>query len=272
MKAMAFRISIAFVLAAWAAGASGGPVGEGTTRAQAVAELGAPTGTIVMGAREVLYYDRGTVELRDGKVVRANLMSPEEARRRREAEARAYQEWLRVEAERSARRKVEGERELKRMLNDASFLLEDPELQVERWQDFIRKYPEVPVGAYLQDAQRQAEEVRERRETAARLANLEQRTAEAEARAQAAEDEAARLRSQTTRYSYDLGWFSPYGYYPPAYYVPTYRRPSAPIGVPARDATGGLLPGANEFRRSTAPRPATPPDRHHPDTRHDGAY
>lgn len=240
----------------------------GTTRDQAIAELGAPTGTIVMGTREVLYYDRGTVELRDGKVVRANLVTPEEARQRREAEARAYQQWLRAEAERIARRKAEGEQELKRMLNDPAFLIEDAESQLEIWQDFMRKYPEVPVGSYVLDAQRQADEARERRETAERLSNLEQRTAEAEARARAAEDEADRLRSQTST-SYSLVWPVPYYYYPsrPSYAQPCPPRKPIPV-VRAGDATGGLLPGANEFQRPTVPKP----DKHSPDSRRDGVY
>ena len=271
MKVKSSQFSIGLAWAMGVVGLSRAAIVDGATRDQTIAELGAPTGTIVMGTREVLYYDRGTVELRDGKVVRANLVSPEEARRRREAEARAYQEWLRVEAERSARRKVEGEQELKRMLNDASFLLEDPERQVELWQDFIRKYPEVPVGAYLSEAQRQAAEVRERRETAARLANLEQRTADAEARARAAEDEAARLRSQTTSYSYNIGWPMPYYYYaPPPYYVPSYPRRDVHAGSTGTDATGGLLPGANEFHRPKANPSPAPSDKRPPDNRRDG--
>ena len=187
-------------------------VAEGWTREQVTAELGPPTGSIAMSGREVLYFERGTVEFRNGRVARADLVTAEEARQRREAEARAYQAWLRAESERSARRKAEGERELQRMLGDPQFLLEDPERQVAVWQDFMRRYPEVPAGVHLLEAQRRAEEARERRETEERLSRLEWMAVESQSRARAAEEEAQRLRSQTSR-TYVLGWPAPYYHY-----------------------------------------------------------
>ena len=80
-----------------------GALEEGAARAQVEAELGNPRGRIVMGDREVWYYDRGTVELLEGRVIRAEIVSAEEAVRRRAAEEQALRTWRKAEARTSSR-------------------------------------------------------------------------------------------------------------------------------------------------------------------------
>ena len=58
------------VLAAWIlCAASAWAIGIGSTREEAVAELGKPTATGKRGASEFLYYGGGVVEIKGGKVV-----------------------------------------------------------------------------------------------------------------------------------------------------------------------------------------------------------
>jgi hypothetical protein len=213
-------------------GAAAG-IEPGQSRDEVTAVLGAPSGSIVMGGREVLYYERGSVELREGRVVSADLVTAEEARRRREAERAAHLAWQRAEAARRARNKAEGEAELQRLLNDPAFLLGDPDAQVAVWHDFLRRYPEVPAGAHLTQALQRAEAARDRRERDTRIAELERRTAEAERQARQAAEEIERRRSMTTRTTV----FMPYDPWTSTYYggygcTTPRRRPGEPSRSP----------------------------------------
>jgi len=70
-------------------GVSSWAVKPGDSRQAVVDELGKPLGFIGRGDEEYLYYERGTVQLKDGKVLTAELISPEQAREQREAAERA---------------------------------------------------------------------------------------------------------------------------------------------------------------------------------------
>lgn len=213
-------------------GASAG-IEPGQSRDEVTAVLGAPSGSIIMGGREVLYYERGSVELREGRVVSADLVTAEEARRRREAERAAHLAWQRAEAARRARNKAEGEAELQRLLNDPVFLLGDPDSQVAVWHDVLRRYPEVPAGAHLAQALQRAEAARDRRERDTRIADLERRTAEAERQARQAAEEIERRRSMTTRTTVFMP-YDPwtYTYYPGYHCAPPRRRTGEPSRSP----------------------------------------
>jgi len=69
-------------------GVSAWAVKEGDSRQAVIAELGIPIGEIQRGDEGILYYERGTVHLRTGVVVNADLISAEQAREQREAAER----------------------------------------------------------------------------------------------------------------------------------------------------------------------------------------
>lgn len=70
-------------------GISAWAVKPGDSRQAVVDELGKPMGFIGRGDEEILYYERGTVQLKDGKVLTAELISAEQLREQREAAERA---------------------------------------------------------------------------------------------------------------------------------------------------------------------------------------
>jgi hypothetical protein len=181
MKAIAFTLLLALPLALIAA-----EVKPGDTPAEVRAALGPPRGQLQMGGRELFYYDRGEVELRSGVVTRVALRSVEE---QAALEARRVAEAVRVREEqeiRRARLSAEGDALKARKLSDPSFLAAPLGYQVAFWEDFSRRYSDVPSAEQLNMARaRLAEQVAEGRARAVqdqRLAELEARVAEAEAR------------------------------------------------------------------------------------------
>lgn len=165
---------------------AGDPV-IGSSRADVLAALGEPSGEASVGGRSTLYYERGTVELTGGQVSRFSLVSKEDYAEHIASEA-AEAERLRARAElRRARLTTEGEALKARKLADPGFAAAPLSYQAAFWQDFARKYPDVPCAEQLavarlrlagETAGRRAEEERENR-----LAELETRLAIAEARA-----------------------------------------------------------------------------------------
>ena len=165
-------------------------VRPGDTRVDVVTELGKPTGFIRIGNEETLYFERGSVQLRGGKVVTADLISAEEVRERRLAAERAEAEQARVAAETRARLKVEGEAVLKVMLADPEFIAAGPEIQVARWRDFMQKYPDVPVAEYYLPALKRYSEIQTHGAQDQRIAELEWQVKQAEYKAQTMVDDA----------------------------------------------------------------------------------
>jgi hypothetical protein len=199
MKAVPLALLLSLPLALNAA-----EVQRGETLDEVRNVLGAPQGQLRIGNRQLLYYDRGEVELQSGAVTRVALLSVEEhaeqTARRAAAAAR-----IREEQEiRQARQIADGDALKTRKLADPSFLATPLAYQVAFWEDFSRRYPDVPIAEQLTVARlRLAEQVEEKRAQTAqaeRLAELEIRVHEAEARAAEAESTARRIRYYSSYY------------------------------------------------------------------------
>jgi hypothetical protein len=137
--------------------------------------LGMPSGQLLLGGRQVLYFERGEVELQKGMVTRVNLRSPEE-----HAILRARDERLRVEREASrGQMRAEGTVLRERKLADPAFQAAPLAYQVAFWEDFSRRYPEVSCTEPLMLARlrlsEQLEENRRREELVERQADREER-------------------------------------------------------------------------------------------------
>ncbi|HVU17072.1 MAG TPA: hypothetical protein VHD32_09100 [Candidatus Didemnitutus sp.] len=139
--------------------------------------MGLPKGDVRVGNREILYYDRGTVELRDGSVARADILSDADFAT---FTARKNAEEARLAAERS-RLVSEGESLKARKLSDGAFASTPFAYQVAYWQNFAARYPGVSVADEIALARaRLAEQLSQQAATEERLANLEQRMDDAE--------------------------------------------------------------------------------------------
>ncbi|MCX7008843.1 MAG: hypothetical protein NTY53_16625 [Kiritimatiellaeota bacterium] len=194
----------------------------GDARMDVVAELGAPTGFIRAGKDETLYYERGTIQLQNGKVVNFEIMTPEQLRERQAAAERIRAEQTERLVQLRAQLKTEGEAALKKVLADPDFVNAAPAAQVARWREFMKKYPDVPVGEYYLPALKRYEEEQAHTAQDQRIAALEQRLQEAEQRA---------MLNDTRRMQY------------PSLYViqPSvwYRPPFGIDGAPRREHTHG---------------------------------
>ncbi len=242
----------------------------GDTRDAVLGELGSPLGIVRLDEAEILYFERGSVELRDGKVVRADVMSPQELKERREREAHAREVNARIEAEQRVRRVAEGEAVLKQWLASPDFLAESPRVQVERWCEFMIRYPEVSITEHYGAALERLEGEMEQELQERRIAELEQRVAEAEARALSAEEQARRRRVESTYYIWPDGystwvvpthWTSwpPWRGYP--YTAPSRpRSPSAPAGAGRTGGRSAFSDWPYDFGGSKPPPPAPRPE------------
>lgn len=165
----------------------GGAVETGWTRAEVVAELGRPDGLISSGGYELLSYERGDVELRDGVVVEFELMTDEELVEFKRAE-RIRREAERLQAaERRQERYRRGLEVKQQMLNSPVYAEASGTRRVEMLRRFHSRFPEVEIEELLlpavEDKRREQAEAAEER----RLAELEERVEQAEWRAQQAE-------------------------------------------------------------------------------------
>jgi hypothetical protein len=204
-------------------------------------KLGAPRGQAESGGRLLLYYERGEVELQDGVVTRVALLSRdahEAESARRAAEAQSLRE---AEEIRRARLRAEGEALKARQLADPDFRGASAARQVAFWEDFVRRYPDVPgheelLLARLRLAEQRQQERREAENTE-RFARLEARLAESEARALAAEQRPERrvYRSFHPGYIRDA---HPHNLWPIDYGDFNF---SHPLGTPLRKLGGSTL-------------------------------
>jgi hypothetical protein len=177
---LALLLSAPFVLSA-------AEVQRGASLDEVRSALDAPQGQVRLGDRHLLYYARGEVELRGGAVTRVALLSPEE-QSAREAQRAADAGRVREEQEISrARLTAEGEALKARKLADPAFQSAPPAYQVAFWEDFSRRYADVPGAEQLMAARmRLAEQVEAGRiqvEQALRIADLEARLIAVESRA-----------------------------------------------------------------------------------------
>ena len=173
-------------------------------------QLGAPNGYINIDGSEVLYYDRGHVELTDGIVTSSELLSVEAFTLRREREER--ERVLRAEElrEKRERRFAKGSRDLADRLSDDLFMNSPASKRLAYWREFHRKYPEVTLPEDFMIALRE-------REAEIRVQRSEQRVRELER--QAEEESSAMVRDERR---FNARTYSPYPY--PYCYVrsPTY--------------------------------------------------
>lgn len=110
----------------------------GDSRADVMKKHGRPTGRVRLEDREILYYFRGYIELRDGTTTAVKLDSVNEAdRKRREREGAQ----LAADAE-YRERMIEAEEEKNRLLSDADFKTNSAAVQATMWNEFKEKYPD----------------------------------------------------------------------------------------------------------------------------------
>lgn len=224
-------------------------VKPGDSFQQVIAELGEPQGEIAAGDYRLLYFPRGKVELRDGKVTKAELVTEEQAEKSRQLREQQQAEATRIAAEAREKRIVDGTAVRQAKLADKDFMASPASERVAFWQNFKKLYPEVPLGSEYTTALRELEQEyaaqRIERQRQQQIGDLEKRVADAEDRARRAEQR----HSSTIVYDSSPG----YGYYPGwACYSPWYRVPQA-APPPSRP-----IP-FTQARSSAAPqqRPAT---------------
>lgn len=233
------------LLAVLALSATAAEVAPGDSLAAVREALGQPKGQLQRGEWQRLLYERGEVELVAGVVTRVGLRSVE-AHQQLLADREAAAEQARVaREERAARRVAEGEAIKERKLADPLFQSAPVSYQVAFWEDFALRYPEVPSAEVLTIARLRLVESeaieRHRREESQRLADLEERVRQAEARAAAAE--AAAERAQ--RYPRYVGYASRRGRdYDPTVFMPVEYRfgenPQPPYVTPSGNPAGRM--------------------------------
>ena len=136
----------------------------GDTVEQVRDKMGRPTGEAHRGEMLLLQYDRGTVETYEGYVVKVDLVTPAQLRVQREKSERAMAKHARAMKAQRDQRIAEGKRELTRIEGDEEFAEKSAADQVDYWEQFKKKYPEVP----LPDAYNTASEELAKEEEAAR--------------------------------------------------------------------------------------------------------
>lgn len=177
MKASRLIVACALSVASFATAAE---VQKGDSRADVQNALGAPRGQVTLDGRQVLYYERGEVELLGDTVTRVSLRSAEEqvvldARMERSRDERVA---------RMTQLATEGAALRDRKLADDNFKNAPLSYQVSYWENFTRSYPGVSVTEPLTIARLRYNEQlaaqRHQDEQAARIAELEDRLARAE--------------------------------------------------------------------------------------------
>lgn len=181
-------------------------VDSGDTREAVIAELGQPTGTASVGSSAILFYDRGEVKLRDGRVTTVNLVSAETLAAREAAEAEALQRREEAELARLERLEAQGRATYAAKKADTRFATLPALEQLTFWRTFAARYPTISVEAEITSLLELANHELRLREIAAendaRLAELEARLAATEDQAARAEREARQNRVTYSGYPY----------------------------------------------------------------------
>lgn len=189
-----------------------------------IAALGEPIGELHVGSRSLMYFERGNVEFRDGKVVGARLVSPEEAAARREERIRLAQDAREAAEEARARRVVEGTALRDKKLADPVFMASSATARAAFWEAFREDYPEVALPTEYDAAirERRAEQAAARAEAERELAmaQLLQAPAEVEPSGVYVEESAAPVYVSYAAYPYAV-WYG--GYDEPRRHRPRYR-------------------------------------------------
>ncbi len=225
MKAPLFIVVLALSAASLAA-----EVTPGDTLDQAVAALGAPRGRLQVAGRNLVYFERGEIEVHDGRVTRVALATLEEhaARLAREEQQRSVREARRNELI------VAGTAERDAKLADENFRGAPLAYQVAYWQNFAARYPGVSVSEPLAIVRLKRNE------------QLEQQAREERRREELEERQLAQERERAEFYPFYTGSYYPRyrPYYSPSFGnisydfwdkpMPVYTSPRGdPPGVPA---------------------------------------
>ncbi len=230
MKTPVLRAALlALTTAVW----SGAEVNTGATLDEVRATLGKPNGQMQLGARQVLLFERGTVELNAGRVTRVELRSEEE-----QAALAAREERLQTQlAAQRSQSLAEGTALRDRKLADAGFLASPVAYQVAFWEDFSRRYPAVPCAEPLTIARlkfgEQLEEKARREADSHRLRELEARVAAAEAEREPVYYRVRRYPRYRDRYDHQQEfalWPVSYTFYDSP--KPVYETPMTPVISP----------------------------------------
>lgn len=147
----ALRIAIPMLMAATLVAMAEDPK-LGDSKDTVLDSLGNPKGRMVLKNLEALFYDRGSVELTDGKVSAVKLVTAEQLAKKQADQA----EQDRKNAESRAKLIAEGAAEKQRMLADPAFVRKTPAEQADAWRKFAARYPGVDVAGELQVAQQDA--------------------------------------------------------------------------------------------------------------------
>ncbi|HEY4248103.1 MAG TPA: hypothetical protein VGM64_14730 [Lacunisphaera sp.] len=157
-------------------------VAIGDSSVQVREAMGAPRGQVHVGGRDLLYFDRGEVELNNGRVSRVGLRSLEEQNtfESKQAEASARTDEAR------SRLMEEGRVLMASKLSDPIFQATPYSYQISFWENFSHRYPDVsPAEQLLVVRSRLAEQVakaeadRAQAEQVQRVADLAERAARA---------------------------------------------------------------------------------------------
>jgi hypothetical protein len=163
----------------------------GDSLEQVLSAMGEPRGEIKAGTYQLLYFERGRVELRNGKVSKMDLVSEAQQEKIRLSREKQQAEAAQMAAEARTKRIVEGMALRKSKLAETAFMNAPASERVAYWQSFKKLYPEVPLGAEyttaLADLEKDLAVQRIASAQQRQLDSLEQRVADAEDRAKRAE-------------------------------------------------------------------------------------
>ncbi len=185
MKTFAFLLLLAAPVLAHAT-----DLHPGDSLADVQAALGAPTGQAQMGNNLTLFYDRGRVQLVNGKLTSSNLLSPKEFA--------AQQAQQKAATARAAQRIAEGEALKAKTIADPNFASAPSAYQLSFWKNFRLRYPEVSCDDEYKLAFARSQDEIAAQERGQKIADLETRVADAENRAAIAESDARLANSNTS--------------------------------------------------------------------------
>ena len=218
----------------------------GATLEQVRTTLGQARGQAEAADRLLLYYERGEVELQEGKVIRVALIPRAEFDVEAAQRAAEAQRLRNAQEIRRAQLKAEGEALKARQMADPVFRGATAQRQVAFWEDFARRYPDVPASEELLIARLRLSELHDNQrkdaESAERLARLEAKVAEAEARAIEAEY-VSRQRSYHRYYPTRYRSSHPQNLWPIDYGDFNF---SHPLGTPVSQLGGSTLAKTEE--------------------------
>jgi hypothetical protein len=161
MRARPYSVFFLLLALAVAQGlcARGAEVEIGDSEADVIDALDRPMGRFKSGNRDILLYDRGTIEMEDGVVVTVSIVSHEEARRLEAARQQKAEDLRFAREVERARLIQEGEAEKMRITADPSYRGMSAKDMVRYWDNFKAKYPEVSIDmATYQTAKKQLSE------------------------------------------------------------------------------------------------------------------